>query len=462
MPPRQRMSLVTVAAFLRSAARGVVRDVPNCEDWCSKWTCGLIACSLCGLEHGCGRWSEASIHIKRCSAWCTDMTCNELDCSECTAEDGCPRPPSPPDPPPHPSPPPIPPLPPPPPCTQSIVGMSCIESRCCEEPSQTCFRKRGARGSPYGYAVCLTTCPEDPEWDCEVLVRPESIASDNAQPPQTPPDSTPLPPCPPPSPPCSARYETCWLTHCCNSPLDGCYRRRGKQFAMCKPLPSGGVAFCEDAHDAAWQCPGWQFPPPNPPMTPPGKPRIPPSILTPPPPTPTRREQPPSASPRPNSQPLLQLQPSLPRLPDDAHLIHSSLEDDDRGGQTVPHSVRKLSWLVQLLSFLALAVCSASVTVISYSTLRARSSRAMHSTIAGAARWKFPPGVTAPRPIRVAARETLRISVRVARSALPNPGTTFGQRRAERAKYTRKMDQEMGQAEPTEMEITNQGKNAAQ
>lgn len=317
-----------------------------------------------------------------------------------------------------------------------------MESRCCEDPSHTCFRKRGARGSPFGYAVCLPSCPEDGEWDCEVLIRSDRIVPDASSPPSTPPDSTPRPPSPPPSRPCSARYETCWLTHCCKSTLDGCYRRRGKQFAMCKPLPSGGAAFCEDAQDSLWQCPRWLIPPPDLPALPPATLRSPPTIRT-------QQARPPSSSqpslgypPQPQPKlPQLQPKPNFPASTDSSYMLRPNIDLQANGGVDSQTSVyvRKLSWPVQLLAFLALAVCSAFVTVASHKALQSRQAvRCTSSAISKAS-----------RPIGDAANATVRVSVRMARSALPTAGVKTGQRSV--AKYTRKMDQEIDQAEPAEV-----------
>ena len=86
---------------------------------------------------------ETIVHV-RCAPWCNENTCDS-DCYDCQDTDGCPRP-SPPWPPPLPNDPPAPPIPPPPPCTQGDqYGLSCMQSRCCEDPRHTCPQERSSR-----------------------------------------------------------------------------------------------------------------------------------------------------------------------------------------------------------------------------------------------------------------------------------------------------------------------------
>ena len=75
----------------------------------------------------------------------------------------------------------------------------------------------------------VVTCPDDASYDCEVIEKAEpprprrrptgrrdAVAADVARSARR----------------CSERWTTCWWTHCCHDPADGCYRRAGKQFAM--------------------------------------------------------------------------------------------------------------------------------------------------------------------------------------------------------------------------------------
>ena len=84
-------------------------------------------------------------------------------------------------------------------------------------------------------------------------------------PPPTPPSPPPTPPTPPRGPDgCKFTYEPCIAApQTCCSPNDGCYKRVGHKFAMCKPRQT----FCRDTED--WLCPGWQESPPPPPPPPP-------------------------------------------------------------------------------------------------------------------------------------------------------------------------------------------------
>ena len=290
--------------------------------------------------------------------------------------------------------------------------MTCMESRCCENPLHTCFRKRGVRGSPYGYAACRETCPDDGEWDCEVLLRPDpSPPAALAMPPE-PPNLLPRLPTPPSPPPCSLRYKTCWDTHCCLSPLDGCFRRRGKQFAMCKPLPSGGIMFC-DREDESWECPGWDIPPPLPPE--------PPRISPFPYPPPSSPSTPPSHHRASYAPPL----PFMPRLTS-LDFVESAGAGKQMAVVQAEHvgkaHVRKLSWLVVVLALVALLVCVFGVVATFCLVCCGRSSQ------------PHGPGVSSGKRRRMV------------QAVFSQGRLHFG--RPRRALYTRKMDQEMGQAEP--------------
>ena len=243
----------------------IARAMPRaaCEGWCSQWTCDQTDCLSCGFQHGCGKRNETE-GIFECASYCDANLCWSDSCKDCQADEGCPRPPLPPSLPPPPLPPPTPPVAPPPRCTvANQIGASCMETRCCEDPSHTCFRKRGQRGSRFGYAVCMTSCPQNDDWDCEVI--------------------TIEPPSPPPSG-CSASFEGCVESHCCHSEEDGCFGRAGRQFAMCKPLqPYMSTGSC--VSDDTWICPGeWDappLPPPPQPPPPPGAPPLPPRLPSP-------------------------------------------------------------------------------------------------------------------------------------------------------------------------------------
>lgn len=59
---------------------------------------------------------------------------------------------------------------------------------------------------------------------------------------------------------------------CCHSEFDGCFKRTGRAFAMCRPMAFVGE--CVD--DDAWTCPESWIPSPPPPRPPPGAPAPPP------------------------------------------------------------------------------------------------------------------------------------------------------------------------------------------
>ena len=125
-----------------------------------------------------------------------------------------------------------------------------METRCCENPEHTCFRKRGQRGSQFGYAVCMMSCPEGGDWDCEEIALP---------PPTPPADVAVVDESSMASRICSERFEPCLETQCCASEFDGCFHRAGRRFAMCKPLqPYMATGAC--VGDGTWECPGWEAP----------------------------------------------------------------------------------------------------------------------------------------------------------------------------------------------------------
>ena len=181
--------------------------------------------------------------------WCNEWTCDRTDCGGCGPDRGCKW------------------SPPPPPANPGFCGsryQNCLISQCCANPEvDACFGRVGRV-----FAMCRpadTPCGgEADDWNCPLASpRPPSLPS------------PPSPPPPPAPPPCSDNFKSCWLavgtgqSGCCNSPSFGCYRRRDKRYAQCRPLPlmSKGVRQrCAD--DGAWLCPGWSDPPPAPPSAP--------------------------------------------------------------------------------------------------------------------------------------------------------------------------------------------------
>ena len=322
-----------------------------------------------------------------------------------------------------------------------------------------CFRKRGERGSPYGYAACRATCPEDEDdpWDCEVLAPPQDDASAaagvaSAAPPLPPYDSSMprRPPALPPPPPCSERYETCWETHCCKSTLDGCYRRAGRQFAMCKPIASGGPQFC--VSDENWLCPGWDAPPPTPPPTPPQEP--------PPPEAPPLPPYAPPGSPKPLPLPLPRAQ-GLPPPPRWSLLPARDAERRapppspelriDGSGQmantaTDFEHAPKPHVIVLGLTLVASAMCMMCVSVALFTWCR--NTRTRHLSLRAAPE-EDKGSSAAALGSATAQTTTSRAKAIIARAAAV-PQAARRARKPGKVKYTRRMDKEMGQAEELE------------
>ena len=323
-----------------------------------------------------------------------------------------------------------------------------------------CFRKRGERGSPYGYAACRATCPEDEDdpWDCEVLAPPQDDASAaagvaSAAPPLPPYDSSMprRPPALPPPPPCSERYETCWETHCCKSTLDGCYRRAGRQFAMCKPIASGGPQFC--VSDENWLCPGWDAPPPTPPPTPPQPPQ--------PPETPPQEPLPPYAppgSPKPPPPPQLPPAQSLPQLsprpawdaaerraPPPSPKLGRDASVGGGESAAFPDVVHfsKSHAIVLVLALVASAICAMTVSVALFRWCRNRRSR--HRSLRAAPEEDKVSPAVAPGTATPQTASSRAKAIMARAAAVPQAARRA--RKPGKVKYTRRMDKVMGQAE---------------
>lgn len=55
---------------------------------------------------------------------------------------------------------------------------------------------------------------------------------------------------------CAENFQPCLSSQCCKDPGFGCFRRPTAQYAQCLPL-SQGVASCKDTDE--WLCPGWEL-----------------------------------------------------------------------------------------------------------------------------------------------------------------------------------------------------------
>ena len=54
---------------------------------------------------------------------------------------------------------------------------------------------------------------------------------------------------------CAANFAGCFSSHCCSNERSACFRKPGKQYAQCRPLPSSVMTGCVDSPQ--WECPGW-------------------------------------------------------------------------------------------------------------------------------------------------------------------------------------------------------------
>ena len=318
-------------------AHGIVQ----CLEWCNQWTCDTVECSACPRCNpapppppfnpgGCGGEYEQCFWSRCCLS--SEFVClqrngkhfamcrpRKSDCGPSTMWQ-CPRvgppPPKLPSPPSAPSPP-LPPVPhSPPSCVQGYQrcwsGLPHQRSACCMPDGNRdfgCYRKTGrlfAQCRPlvnYCISTAAWTCPG---WDSPPPAPPRQPILPLPPPPPQPPPPPSLPPpsvpSPQPPPPCMHKYGNCWdaarkQRGCCASPQPeadhfrdfACYRREGRQFAQCRPLPIGpdNRTYCEDTGDG-WLCP--EMPPPTPPMQPMAAPPIvpapPPSLAPLPPPSP--------------------------------------------------------------------------------------------------------------------------------------------------------------------------------
>lgn len=139
------------------------------------------------------------------------------------------------------------------------------------------------------------------------------------------------PPLPPPARPCAADFTSCLDMFCCESPDFACFKRDGKQFAICRRVHA---ASCES--EPNWLCPDeWlvgrgvlPLPPPSPaippyparPLSPSSPPRLP--VSPPPPeepivlpPAPNLPPAPSKPAPSPSSPPPQQSPLSPPPVP---------------------------------------------------------------------------------------------------------------------------------------------------
>ena len=141
---------------------------------------------------------------------------------------------------------------------------SCLETKCCANPSFACHKAVGklyAQCRPSKGLKCsgvgpdgLSTVVSDSRWLC-----PDTKWDKHGSPPPSPT----APPMPPHTPACgkgvvgTANYGNCLKTRCCSDPTFACYKPLGKQYAQCKPIANaacgtGTMLHCpEDAWDVS-------------------------------------------------------------------------------------------------------------------------------------------------------------------------------------------------------------------
>jgi hypothetical protein len=202
-----------------------------------------------------------------CMSWCSHWTCEQDGCMGCGPSISCIRPP----PPSQPSPPPSPPAPPRGPDGCKFVYEACIDApQTCCSPHDGCYKRVGHK-----FAMCKPReafCRDTDDWLC-----PGWQESPPPPPPAWlvghPPFASPAPPPPIPGAVCAGFVEPCLELKCCAVKSQLCYKRTGRQFAMCKTPPAGMAACDVDG----WDCPERWVPSPPPPLPPttPAPPRIP-------------------------------------------------------------------------------------------------------------------------------------------------------------------------------------------
>ena len=110
---------------------------------------------------------------------------------------------------------------------------NCLESKCCVgEPRYGCHKKQGK-----AFAQCRKVdenaggCTTDGMWQC-----PGEWEDCTTQ-----------------------KYQECWDSQCCFDASFACFRKAGRTYAQCRPMPKD----CVDTDE--WLCPGWVKPAPPPP-----------------------------------------------------------------------------------------------------------------------------------------------------------------------------------------------------
>merc|ERR1719195_1698054 len=133
-------------------------------------------------------------------------------------------------------------------CTAN--GENCMASKCCSDPSMTCFKKNDH------WASCNQTCNEkmkwnhdtqkfeeqdEKVWDCAALSEPAKGAS------------------PSPEPTCTANGENCMTSKCCSKPGMTCFKKND-HWASCNKTCNEKMKWNDDTkkfeeqEEKIWDC----------------------------------------------------------------------------------------------------------------------------------------------------------------------------------------------------------------
>lgn len=106
----------------------------------------------------------------------------------------------------------------------------CYNSICCKaHKHQGCFKS-----ATHKFAMCRPLPSGDcvdGDWLC-----PGWWHLSSPPPPPSPLPSPPSPPTPPPPVQCGDTWRSCWDSRCCMNKYEGCFKRNGHRFAMCRPM----------------------------------------------------------------------------------------------------------------------------------------------------------------------------------------------------------------------------------
>lgn len=135
----------------------------------------------------------------------------------------------------------------------------CITDKCCEDAGFGCFKKNGA-----AFAQCrplggpLAACKSTDSWTCPLDWKTAEEAASKTLDAFGEKISHKHGTCPRGGFAGFAKFSNCWTgnDNCCESGAFGCFQKRGRAYAQCRPL-LGHYEDCKDSED--WICPGnWE------------------------------------------------------------------------------------------------------------------------------------------------------------------------------------------------------------